>query len=142
MDNVPGLDEKEKEMKEPMTNIESDPVTELVSEPTSEVATEPTNELANEPVTELDSQPVIETVANLEETTEPEIGRIVPVVGPEMEMTTVRRSSSTKRKRCHKGSRRNKSSHRCRKNNKKKRTKKCHKGSRRNKKTRRCRKIR
>jgi len=138
MENVPGLDEKEKEMKEPMTNIESDPVNELVAEPVNEVVTEP----VNEPVDEVNSEPVVETVANLEETGEPEISGLVPVVGPEMEMTTVKKSSSTKRKRCRKGSRRNKSSHRCRKTNKKKRTKKCHKGSRRNKKTHRCRKIR
>jgi hypothetical protein len=142
MENVPGLDEKEKEIKEPMTNIESDPVTELVSEPINEPVNELVTEPTNEPVDEVDSEPVVETVANLEETEEPEISGIVPVVGPEMEMTTGKKSSSTKRKRCHKGSRRNKSSHRCRKTNKKKRIKKCHKGSRRNKKTRRCRKIR
>ena len=45
----------------------------------------------------------------------------------------------SRKKRCHKGSRRNKKTHHCKKTGKNKR-KRCHKGSRRGKKSHRCRK--
>jgi hypothetical protein len=132
MENVP---EKRKE-EEPMTNME----------PIENVNVEPIDEMKIDPIEEVNVEPVAETITSLEETREPEVVPVVPVVGqesiPESEMgmePAVKKPSSSRKKRCRKGSRRNKGSHRCRKINKKK-TKRCHKGSRRNRRTHHCRK--
>jgi hypothetical protein len=140
MENVP---EKRKE-EEPMTNME--PIENVNVEPMTNVNVEPIDEMKIEQMEDVNIEPVAETITSLEETREPEVVPVVPVVGqesiPESEMglePAVKKPSSSRKKRCRKGSRRNKGSHRCRKINKKK-TKRCHKGSRRNRRTHHCRK--